>query len=163
MPPRPLTQLTLALLKPDLTANSIKVNKVFAHIQQNDFNIVAHKTLLWSKSDAEAFYGEHRGKFFFERLCGYMTSGHFHALILEKPDAILGWRALIGPTHPPRARINAPDTLRSLYGMTDTRNSFHGSDAVDTATKEIGFFFPEFDIEKWEKDQKEQQKKCEQK
>ncbi|KAF9127118.1 Nucleoside diphosphate kinase 6, partial [Mortierella sp. 14UC] len=99
MPPRPLTQLTLALLKPDLTANSTKVNKVFSHIQQNDFNIVAHKTLLWSKDDAEAFYGEHRGKFFFERLCGYMTS----------------------------ARINAPDSLRSLYGLTDTRNSFHGS------------------------------------
>ncbi|KAG0366429.1 nucleoside diphosphate kinase [Gamsiella multidivaricata] len=157
MPSRPLTQLTLALLKPDLTANSIKVKKVLAHIQQNDFNIVAHKQLLWSKSDAEAFYGEHRGKFFFERLCGYMTSGHFHALVLEKADAIPDWRALIGPTHPPRARIVAPDTLRSLYGMTDTRNSFHGSDAVESAKKEIGFFFPEFSIEKWEEEQRKAQ------
>ncbi|KAF9914832.1 Nucleoside diphosphate kinase 6 [Lobosporangium transversale] len=141
MPSRPLTQLTLALLKPDLAANSAHVGKVFAHIQQNEFKVLAHKHLLWSKSQAEAFYGEHRGKFFFERLCGYMTSGHFYALILEKPNAITDWRALIGPTHPPRfteshdyflpptpsARINAPDTLRSLYGMTDTRNSFHGS------------------------------------
>ncbi|KAG0051166.1 Nucleoside diphosphate kinase 6 [Gryganskiella cystojenkinii] len=73
MPPRPLTQLTLALLKPDLTANSIKTAKVFSHIQQKEFNIVAQKKLLWSQTDAESFYGEHRGKFFFERLCGYMT------------------------------------------------------------------------------------------
>jgi len=73
MPPRPPAQLTLALLKPDLTANSIKTTKVFSHIRQNEFNIVAQKKLLWSKSDAEAFYGEHREKFFFERLCGYMT------------------------------------------------------------------------------------------
>ncbi|GJJ73096.1 hypothetical protein EMPS_05454 [Entomortierella parvispora] len=154
MPPRPPAQLTLALLKPDLTANSIKTAKVFAHIQKNEFNIVAQKKLLWSKRDAEAFYGEHRGKFFFERLCGYMTSGHFHALILEKPNAIQDWRALIGPTHPPRARINAPSTLRSLYGLTDTRNSFHGSDAVDTAKNEIGFFFPEFELDRWEEEQK---------
>ncbi|KAG0236988.1 nucleoside diphosphate kinase [Mortierella sp. GBAus27b] len=154
MSTRSLTQLTLALLKPDLTANSIKVNKVFSHIQENNFNIVAQKKLLWSKSEAEAFYGEHRGKFFYERLCGYMTSGHFHVLILEKPNAILEWRALIGPTHPPRARINAPDTLRALYGMTDTRNSFHGSDAVETAKSEIGFFFPEFDMEDWEREHK---------
>jgi nucleoside-diphosphate kinase len=73
MPTRPLTQLTLALLKPDLTANSLKVREVFSHIQQNDFNIVAQRRLLWSKNEAEAFYGEHRGRFFFERLCGYMT------------------------------------------------------------------------------------------
>lgn len=73
MPNRPLTQLTLALLKPDLTANCLKVKEVFSHIQQNDFNIVAQRRLLWSKSEAEAFYGEHRGRFFFERLCGYMT------------------------------------------------------------------------------------------
>ncbi|KAF9364190.1 Nucleoside diphosphate kinase 6 [Mortierella sp. NVP85] len=73
MPTRPLTQLTLALLKPDLTANSLKVKEVFSHIQQNDFNIVAQRRLLWSKNEAEAFYGEHRGRFFFERLCGYMT------------------------------------------------------------------------------------------
>ncbi|KAG0252033.1 Nucleoside diphosphate kinase 6 [Mortierella polycephala] len=154
MPPRPLAQLTLALIKPDLTANRLKANRVLGHIQQNDFTIVERKTLLWSKTDAEAFYGEHRGKFFFERLCGYMTSGHFHALILEKPNAISDWRALIGPTHPPRARIHASDSLRSLYGMTDTRNSFHGSDAVETAKKEIRFFFPEFDFERWEQEQR---------
>lgn len=73
MLPRPPTRITLALLKPDLSANSLKVSKVFEHIQKNEFNILAHKQLLWTKADAEAFYGEHRGKFFFERLCGYMT------------------------------------------------------------------------------------------
>ncbi|KAG0253993.1 Nucleoside diphosphate kinase 6 [Actinomortierella ambigua] len=145
-------QITLALIKPDLSANGPKVLKVLKHIEENQFRILAHRRLLWSKLDAEAFYGEHRGKFFFERLCGYMTSGHFHALILEKPGAITDWRALIGPTHPPRARLNAPDTLRSLYGMTDTRNSFHGSDAIDTALKEISFFFPDFDTSGWKEE-----------
>ncbi|KAF9187385.1 Nucleoside diphosphate kinase 6 [Haplosporangium sp. Z 767] len=158
MPPRPLAQLTLALIKPDLTANSLKAEKVLELIQQNGFNIVDRKILLWSKAEAEAFYGEHRGKFFFERLCGYMTSGHFRALILEKPNAISDWRTLIGPTHPPRARINAPNSLRSHFGMTDTRNSFHGSDAVETAKKEIQFFFPKFDIEQWEQEQRKRDK-----
>ncbi|KAG0324973.1 hypothetical protein BGZ99_001187 [Dissophora globulifera] len=143
MPPRPLTQLTLALLKPDLVANTVKTGLVYSLIEANDFNIVAQKRLLWSKNDAEAFYGEHRGKFFFERLCGYMTSGHFQALILEKPNAILDWRALMGPTHPPRARINAPNTLRALCGMTDTRNSTHGSGHTLTGQVAQQFLTPE--------------------
>ncbi|KAI8078289.1 kinase-like domain-containing protein, partial [Gilbertella persicaria] len=66
-------------------------------------------------------------KFFYHRLCGYMTSGPFTAMILASPNAIQDWRALIGPTHPVRARVNQPNTLRAHYGLTDTRNSFHGS------------------------------------
>ncbi|KAG0306464.1 hypothetical protein BGZ98_002344 [Dissophora globulifera] len=115
MPPRPLTQLTLALLKPDLVANTVKTGLVYSLIEANDFNIVAQKRLLWSKNDAEAFYGEHRGKFFFERLCGYMTS----------------------------ARINAPNTLRALCGMTDTRNSTHGSGHTLTGQVAQQFLTPE--------------------
>ncbi|KAI9595920.1 nucleoside diphosphate kinase [Syncephalis fuscata] len=67
-------------------------------------------------------------------------------MVLGGEQAIARWRALIGPTHPIRARVNAPTTLRAIYGLTDTRNSFHGSDSVETAIKEIKFFFPELDI-----------------
>ncbi|CAO3595083.1 unnamed protein product [Absidia cylindrospora] len=76
-----------------------------------------------------------------------MTSGPFQAYILSSSDAIKKWRSLIGPTHPVRARIHQPDTLRALYGLTDTRNSFHGSDSDHNARQEIQFFFPDFDMD----------------
>jgi hypothetical protein len=69
---RPL-QLTLALLKPDICANPLLPPKILDTIRARELNVLEQKTLLWSQSDAESFYGEHRGKFFFERLCGYMT------------------------------------------------------------------------------------------
>ncbi|CAG8589124.1 7826_t:CDS:2 [Ambispora leptoticha] len=149
----PRRQLTLALLKPDLCANPNTISKIISRItatnQHNNFEIIRQREILWRQQDAEAFYAEHRGRFFFERLCGYMTSGPFMALVLARQDAIKEWRALIGPTHPWRARINAPNTLRSLYGLTDTRNSFHGSDSDETAKREIEFFFPELDVDAW--------------
>ncbi|KAI8139270.1 P-loop containing nucleoside triphosphate hydrolase protein [Fennellomyces sp. T-0311] len=120
-------QLTLALLKPDICANAALPPKIYQAIKDREMEIVQQRQVLWTENDAGAFYAEHKGKFFYERLCGYMTSGPFQALILSSPNAIKGWRALIGPTHPVRARIHQPTTLRALYGLTDTRNSFHGS------------------------------------
>ncbi|KAI8388173.1 nucleoside diphosphate kinase [Radiomyces spectabilis] len=140
-------QLTLALLKPDICANASLPPKVYEAIANRSLTIVKQRDVLWTEAQAGAFYAEHQGKFFYQRLCGYMTSGPFQALILSGPDAIKEWRSLIGPTHPVRARIHQPTTLRSLYGLTDTRNSFHGSDSVETARREIEFFFPTFDPE----------------
>ncbi|KAL1919488.1 uncharacterized protein VTP21DRAFT_2181 [Calcarisporiella thermophila] len=137
-------QLTLALLKPDLCAWPQGVSRVLTAIHQNGFEIVRERDVLWRQNDAEQFYAAHKGRFFYERLCGYMTSGPFKALILQRENAIAEWRKLIGPTHPVRARLNSPDTLRALYGLTDTRNSFHGSDSEETARHEIMFFFPDF-------------------
>ncbi|KAI7900902.1 nucleoside diphosphate kinase [Cokeromyces recurvatus] len=137
------SQITLALLKPDICANPALVPKIRQAILTKNLNIVQERSVIWSLSDAQRFYAEHQHKFFYERLCGYMTSGPFIAMILASPTAIRDWRALIGPTHPVRARIHQPDTLRALYGLTDTRNSFHGSDSDKSAEKEIQFFFPE--------------------
>jgi nucleoside-diphosphate kinase len=123
-------QYTLALLKPDICANPLLPPKIIDTIRARDLDVLAQKSLLWSQADAESFYGEHRGKFFFERLCGYMTrlvtagfllsrhvgglaisqfflnfglhSGPFMALVLSSPNAIKDWRVLIGPTHPVR-------------------------------------------------------------
>ncbi|KAI9317276.1 nucleoside diphosphate kinase [Dichotomocladium elegans] len=125
-------QLTLALLKPDICADASLPPKIYDAIRAKNMTILKRQQMLWTQEDAGAFYAEHKGKFFYERLCGYMTSGPFQALVLSSPNAIKEWRALIGPTHPVRARIHQPETLRALYGLTDTRNSFHGS---GTSTK----------------------------
>ncbi|CAO3640138.1 unnamed protein product [Mucor fragilis] len=135
-------QITLALLKPDICANAALPPKIRKAIQAKNLEIVQERDVLWTEQQAGEFYAEHKGKFFYHRLCGYMTSGPFKAMILASPSAIKDWRALIGPTHPVRARVNQPDTLRALYGLTDTRNSFHGSDSDDSAKQEIKFFFP---------------------
>ncbi|KAG0737811.1 hypothetical protein G6F29_002179 [Rhizopus arrhizus] len=137
-------KLTLALLKPDICANAALPPKIKEAIINQGLEIIKENNVLWTEEQAGKFYAEHKGKFFYHRLCGYMTSGPFQALILTAPNAIKEWRSLIGPTHPVRARVNQPNTLRALYGLTDTRNSFHGSDSDESARKEIEFFFPDF-------------------
>ncbi|CAO3637806.1 unnamed protein product [Cunninghamella blakesleeana] len=144
---KPTTQLTLALLKPDICANEFLIPNIEAAMANQHLNIIKKRDVLWTEKEAGEFYAEHKGKFFYQRLCGYMTSGPFKAYILSSPNAIKEWRSLIGPTHPVRARIFQPETLRALYGLTDTRNSFHGSDSDDNAKQEIRFFFPEFNID----------------
>ncbi|KAI8982238.1 nucleoside diphosphate kinase [Mycotypha africana] len=139
-------QITLALLKPDICANPLLIDKVKEAIRKNNMEIVHEKRVLWTEKEAGQFYQEHQQKFFYHRLCGYMTSGPFQAMILTSPktnNVIKEWRQLIGPTHPVKARIHKPNTLRALYGLTDTRNSFHGSDSDESAKSEIAFFFPE--------------------
>ncbi|KAI9138691.1 nucleoside diphosphate kinase [Paraphysoderma sedebokerense] len=150
IPPH-LHSLTLALIKPDLYANPILFNRVLSSVNSN-FNLLSIKhPIQWSAADAERFYAEHGGKFFFQRLTSYMSSGPFCAMILQRHNdkAIKKWREVIGITQPVRARIHQPHSLRALYGLTDTRNSFHGSDSPETAKREIQFFFPDFDYEKF--------------
>jgi nucleoside-diphosphate kinase len=78
-----------------------------------------------------------------------MSSGDFIALILARRDAIGKWRELIGPTRVYRTKVEAPNTIRGLYGLTDTRNSVHGSDSLENAIKEIEFIFTDFDYHQW--------------
>ena len=95
------------------------------------------------------FYDEHRKKFFHGRLVSFMSSGPVEVLILAKDNAISEWRALLGPTKVYKTVISHPDSLRGMFGLTDTRNVGHGSDSPETSAKEIGFFFPEFSIASW--------------
>ncbi|KAG7460746.1 hypothetical protein MATL_G00202040 [Megalops atlanticus] len=142
-------QLTLAVIKPDAVAHPLILEALHQKILKNKFIIVRSKDLIWRRQDSERFYAEHKGRFFYQRLVEFMSSGPMRAYILARENAISQWRELMGPTKVFRARYIAPGTIRALYGLTDTRNTTHGSDSVESAQREIAFFFPEFSVEEW--------------
>jgi len=142
-------QLTLAILKPDLMQHPPNLRKVHKLIVDDGFLVVRSKVIHLPVSKAEQFYQEHEGKFFYNRLVTYMSSGRSQPLILFRHDAIQHWRNIMGPTKVFSTRFSHPDCIRGQFGLTDTRNSSHGSDSDETAAKEIKFFFPEFDQETW--------------
>ena len=106
------------------------------------FKVVCQQVATLSKEQAEEFYGEHNGKPFFEALVTFMTSGPIVKLILEKEGAILGWRALLGPTNSLTAKTDAPESIRAIYGIDGTQNAAHGSDSPESAAREIGLMLP---------------------
>lgn len=109
--------------------------------------MVAQKRLnKWPEVNVERFYGEHRGRFFYPRLVHYMGSGPIIAVILKGSGAISAWRELIGPTHLAKAR-ETPNCLRGEFAVSDTKNSFHGSDSPDSAKDEISQFFPDLNFD----------------
>ncbi|KAL4630494.1 nucleoside diphosphate kinase 6 [Arapaima gigas] len=144
-----LLQLTLAIIKPDAVAHPLILEALHDKILENNFIIVRSKELIWRKQDSERFYAEHAGRFFYQRLIEYMSSGPMQAYILARENAVSQWRELMGPTKVFRARYMSPNTLRALYGLTDTRNTTHGSDSDESARREISFFFPEFSVKEW--------------
>lgn len=144
-----MLQLTLAVIKPDAVAHPLMLEALHQKILENNFIIVRCKELAWKKQDSERFYAEHSGRFFYQRLVEFMSSGPVRAYILARDDAVRHWRELMGPTKVFRARHTAPATIRGQFGLTDTRNTTHGSDSVESAHKEIKFFFPDFCVEKW--------------
>ncbi|XP_032174433.1 nucleoside diphosphate kinase 6 isoform X2 [Mustela erminea] len=121
-------QLTLALIKPDAVAHPLILEAVHQQILSNKFHIVRMRELLWRKEECQQFYKEHEGRFFYQRLVEFMASGPIRAYILAHKDAIQLWRTLMGPTRVFRARHVAPDSIRGSFGLTDTRNTTHGSD-----------------------------------
>ena len=142
-------ELTLAVLKPGLASYPPRLLKVLTQIRKEDFEIVQQRTIHWRQDDAAAFYAEHKDRFFYNRLVTFMSSGPMVALILAKENAVKDWRALLGPTKSYKARQTDPSSLRALYGLSDTRNAAHGSDSVETAIKEMKYFFPDFEADEW--------------
>ncbi|CAO2633473.1 Nucleoside diphosphate kinase 6 [Lemmus lemmus] len=128
-------QLTLALIKPDAVAHPLILEAVHQQILSNKFLIVRTREVQWRKEDCRRFYREHEGP--------------IRAYILAHKDAIQLWRTLMGPTRVFRARHMAPDSIRGSLGLTDTRNTTHGSDSVVSASREIASFFPDFSEQRW--------------
>lgn len=133
------TEQTFAIIKPDavLAKNS---GKIIDRIESEDFEIVAMKKETLTQKQAEEFYAEHKGKKFFAELVSFMTSGPVVLMVLSKENAIKAWRELMGSTNPEQA---APETLRKLYGASMSTNAVHGSDAPESAAREIKLMFPE--------------------
>jgi len=128
---------TLAMIKPDATARDL-TGKILARIEEEGFKIVAMKRLRLSKLQAEAFYAVHRERPFFGDLTEFMSSGPIVAICMEREEAIVKWREVMGATNPENA---AEGTLRKLYALDVEKNSCHGSDAPETAAVEKAFFF----------------------
>ncbi len=128
---------TLAILKPTAVKEA-HTGEMIVHIEKAGFTI---KQLLLTKislEEAKSFYSIHAQRPFYLDLCSYMSSGPVVAIVLQKENAVLDFRTLIGDTNPATA---APDTLRALYGKSIDHNAVHGSDSDDNAAIEISFFF----------------------
>lgn len=138
------TERTLSLIKPDATSRNLTgaINKM---IEEADLNIIAQKRLKLSKAQAEAFYHTHKDKDFFEPLVESMTAGDVVAQVLEGENAIARYRQLMGPTNPEKQPKNC---IRAIYGLGFRRNSVHGSDSLEHAKEEIGFFFAQIELVK---------------
>ncbi len=128
---------TLAIIKPDAVKDG-RTGRVLDLIELNKFNILSMKKTALTKAQVESFYAIHKDKFFFGELVEYMTSGPVIIMALEKDNAIADWRDLMGNTNPEKA---APGTLRRMFGKSIGINGFHGSDAPETASQEVKFFF----------------------
>jgi len=133
---------TLAIIKPDATRRNI-TGAIIDRIETSGLRIVAMKRLRLTREQAEAFYAVHRERPFFDSLCTFMTSGPVVVMVLEGEDAIARWRELMGATDPARA---APGTIRAEFAESIEANSVHGSDAPETAAREVPFFFSEIEI-----------------
>ncbi|KAJ8906642.1 hypothetical protein NDN08_003135 [Rhodosorus marinus] len=134
---------TFAMIKPDAFENADEICKI---IEGADFKIAEKESLTLTPAKAKSFYGEHKDRAFFSGLIEFITSGTIVAMVLEKENAVVDWRSLLGPTNSKQAEEEAPDSIRARYGTDVQKNAAHGSDSPSAAEREIKFFFPEFDL-----------------
>ena len=132
-----MIEQTLSIIKPDAVERNLD-NEIKAFFEKNNLKILKSKKVKISKEEAEEFYKVHQTKPFYDKLCGYLSSGPIEAMILEGENAILKNRELMGATDPLKAESG---TLRKLYGISIDKNSVHGSDSISNAKIEIDFFF----------------------
>ena len=128
---------TLSIVKPDAVERNLQ-DEIKKNFIENGFNIKNEKKIQISKAEAEEFYKVHQSKPFYSELCNYLSSGPIVVMILEKENAVLENRKLMGATDPSKADEG---TLRKKYGISIDKNSVHGSDSPENAKIEIDFFF----------------------
>lgn len=137
---------TFMMLKPGVLARRI-AGEIISRIEKKGFDIVAAKLLRLPRPLAEAHYGEHRGKDFYERLVDYITSGPVFAMVLEGDSAILLLRKLCGST---LTEESLPGTIRGDYSMHTGLNIIHASDSPESAAREIALFFRPEELIDWQ-------------
>ena len=133
---------TLSIIKPDATRRNI-TGAIVARFEEAGLRIVAQRRIHLSMAQAKEFYAVHRDRAFFDDLCDFMTSGPVVVQVLEGEDAIAKNRQVMGATNPANADEG---TIRYDFGESVEANSVHGSDAPETASNEIAFFFAGTDI-----------------
>ena len=128
---------TLSIIKPDAVERKLD-NKIKDMFKNSGFSILKEKKIQLTKSEAEQFYKIHEIKPFYNDLCAYLSSGPIVVMILEKDNAVLDNRKLMGATNPKDAE---EETIRKKFGISIDKNSVHGSDSVENGKIEIDFFF----------------------
>ena len=128
---------TLSIIKPDAVERNLQ-EEIKKNFIENGFSIINEKKIQISKSEAEEFYKVHQSKPFYGELCNYLSSGPIVVMILEKQNAVIDNRKLMGATDPSKADEG---TLRKKYGISIDKNSVHGSDSPENAKIELDFFF----------------------
>jgi len=132
------TQRTLCIIKPDAVEKR-KAGAILQHLLDEGFQVLGLRQTLISRKQAEGFYAIHRERPFFAELCTFMTRSPVIVIALEREDAVLHLRNVIGATDPAKA---ADGTVRKLYGSSLGENAVHGSDSVDNGRIECAYFFP---------------------
>ena len=128
---------TLSIIKPDAVERNLSED-IKQEFKKNGFIIFKEKKIKIEKSEAEKFYQVHQSKPFYNDLCSYLSSGPIVVMVLERENAILENRKLMGATDPTKAEEG---TIRKKYGISIDKNSVHGSDSIENAKIEINFFF----------------------
>jgi nucleoside-diphosphate kinase len=128
---------TLSIIKPDAVERNLE-NEIKKMFEEKGFKILKEKKIQIEKSEAEKFYKVHETKPIYNDLCSYLSSGPIIVMILEKENAVLANRELMGATNPQDAEEG---TIRKQYGISIDKNSVHGSDSIENAKIEIDFFF----------------------
>ena len=128
---------TLSIIKPDAMERSLD-GEIKLMFEKNGFKIAKEKKIQLAKHEAEQFYKVHETKPFYNDLCEYLSSGPIMVMILEKENAVLANRKLMGATNPKEAEEG---TIRKKFGISIDKNSVHGSDSLENAKIEIDFFF----------------------
>ena len=131
------TEQTLSIIKPDAVERNLD-NEIKEMFKNKGFQIFKEKKIQIEKLEAEKFYKVHETKPFYNDLCAYLSSAPIVVMVLEKENAVLANRELMGATNPKDAEEG---TIRKKYGISIDKNSVHGSDSIENAKIEIDFFF----------------------
>jgi nucleoside-diphosphate kinase len=137
-----MAERTFSIIKPD-AVKAGNAGAVLTRLEKAGFRIVALRMRSLARAEAEGFYRVHEGRPFFASLCAFMSSGPCVTMVLERENAIVHLREVMGATDPARA---AEGTIRKDFAASIERNAIHGSDAPETAWFEIGYFFPGIEI-----------------
>ncbi|PHM27355.1 nucleoside-diphosphate kinase [Xenorhabdus budapestensis] len=133
---------TFSIIKPNAVKKDV-IGSIYARFESAGFKIIAAKMLHLTREQAEGFYAEHNGRPFFDGLVEFMTSGPIMVQVLEGENAVQRHRDLMGATNPDNALAG---TLRADYADSFTENAVHGSDSIESANREIAYFFSDDEV-----------------